>query len=214
MARRKTPENQELTYKAAGVDIAANDEMVERIQHSLRRTYSPRVLSTANAFAGLFSLDYREKLLRRNYRDPVLVSGTDGVGSKLLLALEANRLDDVGIDLVAMSVNDVLTTGAELLFFLDYVACHKLEPVQIAEIVDGISRGCAMAECALLGGETAEMPELYARGHVDLAGFCVGVVERKKLVDGSGWRPAMWYWGWLPTAFTPTAIHSFAACSR
>ncbi|MFH1418999.1 MAG: phosphoribosylformylglycinamidine cyclo-ligase [Planctomycetota bacterium] len=189
MARDRTESGKDLTYKAAGVDIAANDEMVQRIQHSLRRTYTPRVLTAANAFAGLFRLDYREKLLRRNYRDPVLVSGTDGVGSKLLLALEANRLDDVGIDLVAMSVNDVLTTGAEPLFFLDYVACHKLEPPRIAEIVDGISRGCGLAGCALLGGETAEMPELYAGGHYDLAGFCVGVVERRRIIDGREVEP-------------------------
>jgi phosphoribosylformylglycinamidine cyclo-ligase len=178
-----------LTYKAAGVDISANDQMVEKIQHSLRCTYSPRVLSRPNGFAGLFRLDYGEKLLRRNYRDPVLVAGTDGVGSKLLLALEADRVTDVGIDLVAMSVNDILAVGAEPLFFLDYVACHRLEPEKIAEIVEGISHGCGLAGCALLGGETAEMPDMYQRDHFDLAGFCVGVVEKRRIIDGREVEP-------------------------
>ncbi len=178
-----------LTYKSAGVDITANDEMVDLIRHSMRRTHDLRVLSRHGGFAGLFRLDYSEPLLRRNYRDPVLVAGADGVGSKLLLGLEYGRVADLGIDLVAMNVNDVLTIGAEPLFFLDYIACHQLIPERIAELVDGIARGCSLAECALLGGETAEMPDLYEPAHFDLAGFCVGVVERRRIIDGRDVEP-------------------------
>lgn len=189
MGRREAGQPEKLTYKSAGVDIDANDVMVERIQHALRRTYDLRVLSRGDTFAGLFSLDYRDRLLRRNYREPVLVSGTDGVGSKLLLGLRAGRVADLGIDLVAMSVNDVLTMGAEPLFFLDYIACHRLDPEKIAELVEGVARGCQLAGCSLLGGETAEMPDLYRRRHFDLAGFCVGVAERPRIVDGRGVQP-------------------------
>jgi len=189
MGRREAGQPEKLTYKSAGVDIDANDVMVERIQHALRRTYDLRVLSRGDTFAGLFSLDYRDRLLRRNYREPVLVSGTDGVGSKLLLGLRAGRVADLGIDLVAMSVNDVLTMGAEPLFFLDYIACHRLDPEKIAELVEGVSRGCQLAGCSLLGGETAEMPDLYRRRHFDLAGFCVGVAERRRIVDGRCVQP-------------------------
>lgn len=173
-----------LTYRGAGVDISANDEMVDKIGHALKRTYDSRVLSRHNAFAGLMRLDFREPLLRRNYKDPILVSGADGVGSKLLLAMKYKRVEGLGIDLVAMNVNDVITCGAEPLFFLDYIACHKLEPSWIAAMVESISRGCNLANCALLGGETAELPDLYAKGHFDLAGFCVGVVERGRIIDG------------------------------
>ena len=178
-----------LTYKDAGVDVSANDEMVGRIRHAVARTHDDRVLARHNAFAGLFRLDYPGPLLRRNYRDPVLVSGADGVGSKLLLGLKYDRVADLGIDLVAMNVNDVLTTGAEPLFFLDYIACHTLVPAQVAGIVEGIARGCLQAECSLLGGETAEMPDLYAKSHFDLAGFCVGVVERRRIIDGRNVEP-------------------------
>ncbi len=178
-----------MTYQAAGVDVAANERMVSLIRHSMQRTYDTRVMSRHGAFAGLFKLDYTEKLLRRGLRQPVLVAGADGVGSKLLLGLEHGRVSDLGIDLVAMNVNDVLTTGAEPLFFLDYVACHQLIPEQVAGIVEGISRGCTMARCALLGGETAEMPDLYRPTHFDLAGFCVGVVERGRIIDGRGVEP-------------------------
>jgi phosphoribosylformylglycinamidine cyclo-ligase len=174
-----------LTYRSAGVDISANDRMVEKIKHSLRRTYDPRVLSRHGGFAGLMRLDYSEHLLRRNYKEPVLVSGADGVGSKLLMGIQFDRIRQLGIDLVAMNVNDILTCGAEPLFFLDYVACHRLEPDKIAEIVAGISDGCVMAGCALLGGETAEMPDLYEPTHFDLAGFAVGVVEKRRIIDGS-----------------------------
>lgn len=184
MAKRSRKNGNALTYRAAGVDISANDRMVEKIRRSLRRTYDPRVLSRHNAFAGLMRIDYSEALLRKNFREPILVAGADGVGSKLLLGLECGRVRNLGIDLVAMNVNDVLTTGAEPLFFLDYVACHKLNPDEIAEIVEGISDGCTQAGCALLGGETAELPELYKKGHFDLAGFCVGVVDRPRIIDG------------------------------
>ena len=157
--------------------------MVDKIKRSMHRTYGPRVISRHGAFAGLMSLDFSERLLKKRYRDPILVSGADGVGSKLLLGLDWGRVEQLGIDLVAMSVNDILTTGAEPLFFLDYIACHRLEPDRIAEIVGGVSQGCRQAGCALLGGETAEMPALYAPTHFDLAGFCVGVVERRRLID-------------------------------
>ncbi len=189
MAEEKSTARQNLTYLASGVDIEANDRMVDAIQAALRRTHDPRVLWSGDSFAGLFCLDYPQKLLRRNYREPVLVAGTDGVGSKLLLATEAGRIGDLGIDLVAMSVNDVLTMGAEPLFFLDYVACHQLKPEWVAEIVDGVARGCTEAGCSLLGGETAEMPDLYAPGQFDLAGFCVGVVEKRRIINGTDVEP-------------------------
>jgi phosphoribosylformylglycinamidine cyclo-ligase len=178
-----------LTYKSAGVDITANDRMVDMIQRALRRTHDPRVLSRGDTFAGLMCLDYPQRLLRKNYREPVLVAGADGVGSKMLLGIETGQVGDLGIDLVAMNVNDVLTMGAEPLFFLDYVACHQLQPEEIVELVEGVSRGCYEAGCALLGGETAEMPALYKAGHFDLAGFCVGVVERGRIIDGRGVVP-------------------------
>ncbi len=189
MGKRTGNGDESLTYKASGVDTSANDRMVDLIRRSTQRTFDTRVLSRHGGFAGLFGLDYPERLLRRNYREPVLVAGTDGVGSKLLLALEHGRVRETGIDLVAMSVNDVLTVGAEPLFFLDYVACHRLVPEQIAEIVGGISDGCTQAGCALLGGETAEMPAMYRPTHFDLAGFCVGVVERRRIIDGQNVEP-------------------------
>lgn len=204
MAKRQNPNRSRLTYKEAGVDITANDRMVEKIRRSLRRTYDPRVLSRHNAFAGLMRLDYAESLLRRNYREPILVAGADGVGSKLLLGIEYGRIQTLGIDLVAMNVNDVLTLGAEPLFFLDYVACHRLEPAEIAEIVSGISDGCIEAGCALLGGETAELPDLYSPGHFDLAGFCVGVVERRRMIDG----PTMVEPGDVVLGLASSGLHS------
>jgi phosphoribosylformylglycinamidine cyclo-ligase len=170
------------TYQAAGVSLDAADEFEDLIGPLVRRTYSPRVLDSHGAFAGLFRLDYDERLFARNYREPVLVSCTDGVGSKVIVAHQARRYDTVGIDLVAMSVNDLLCCGAEPLFFLDYVAVHTLDPKDVAAIVRGVVEGCAQAGCALLGGETAEMPDLYRRGHFDLAGFAVGVVERRRML--------------------------------
>ena len=173
-----------LTYKDAGVDIEAGEGMVDLIRPLVKRTLGPRVMGSFGGFAGLFRLDYNEKLFKRNYNDPVLVACTDGVGTKLKVAFAMNKLDTVGIDLVAMSVNDLICCGAEPLFFLDYLAVGKLVPKTMAEIVKGISDGCCQADCALLGGETAEMPDFYKPAEFDMAGFCVGVVERKRLIDG------------------------------
>lgn len=173
-----------LTYRDAGVDIDAGDAFVGRIRASCRRTYGPRVIDAYGGFAGLFRLDFDEKLFERNYRRPVLVACTDGVGTKLLVAKAMNRFDTIGIDLVAMNVNDLIPCGAEPLFFLDYVAVGKLVPKQLAELVEGIAQGCVEASAALLGGETAEMPDLYGRDDFDLAGFAVGVVERHRIING------------------------------
>jgi phosphoribosylformylglycinamidine cyclo-ligase len=177
------------TYRDAGVDLEAADAAVDLIGPLVRRTYGPRVMPSHGAFAGLFRLDYDERLFAQNYRDPVLVACTDGVGSKVLLAIKARRHDTVGIDLVAMSVNDLLCCGAEPLLFLDYVAVHKLQPRVVADIVAGIAEGCEQAGCALLGGETAEMPDLYRKRHFDLAGFAVGVVERNRMMSPEHVRP-------------------------
>ncbi|MCA9242567.1 MAG: phosphoribosylformylglycinamidine cyclo-ligase [Phycisphaerales bacterium] len=171
-----------ITYKDAGVDIDAADEMVDQIGPLLRRTWGPRVVTEHGGFAGAFRLDYGERLFARAYRDPVLVACTDGVGSKLLVAIQAKRYDTVGVDCVAMNVNDMITLGAEPLLFLDYIAVNKLAPNVATEIVRGVVTGCEEAGCALLGGETAELPDLYRRGHFDLAGFAVGVAERGRLL--------------------------------
>jgi len=178
-----------ISYKDAGVDITANDKMVDLIGPIVRSTYGPRVMAAHGGFAGMFRLDYREDLFKRNYKEPVLVACTDGVGSKILLARESKHFDTVGIDLVAMSVNDMLTVGAEPLFFLDYVAVNHLDPRWVAEIVEGIATGCSESGCALLGGETAEMPDLYAPGDFDLAGFAVGVVEKSRVIDCTAIEP-------------------------
>ncbi|MBL8879864.1 MAG: phosphoribosylformylglycinamidine cyclo-ligase [Phycisphaerales bacterium] len=177
------------TYAAAGVDIDAADDAMDRIGPVVRRTFGPRVFADHGGFAGAFRLDYDEKLFKRNYREPVLVSCTDGVGSKVLIAAAMKRYDTVGIDLVAMSVNDLLTTGAEPLFFLDYLALNKLEPAIVEQLVSGVAAGCEQSGCALLGGETAEMPDLYAAGHFDLAGFAVGVAERRRLMSAKNVKP-------------------------
>ncbi|MFP3937912.1 MAG: phosphoribosylformylglycinamidine cyclo-ligase [Phycisphaerae bacterium] len=174
-----------MTYKQAGVDIDAADDFVRRIRSLVERTATPRLMGNYGGFAGLFRLDYNERLFKRNYREPVLAASTDGVGTKLLVALSADRLDTVGIDLVAMNVNDLVCCGAEPLFFLDYIATGKLSPSRLTEVVKGISDGCSQAGCALLGGETAEMPGLYKAGDFDLAGFALGVVERRRVIDGS-----------------------------
>jgi phosphoribosylformylglycinamidine cyclo-ligase len=178
----------QVTYEQAGVSIEANDEMVERIQSYVAGTFGPRVIDLKGGFAGLFRLDYDEKLFKKNYRNPVLVACTDGVGSKVQLAAKIKRYDTVGIDLVAMSVNDMLVQGAEPLFFLDYIAVHKLVPEIIAEMVKGVSNGCKIADCALLGGETAEMPDTYTSGDFDMAGFAVGIAERRKIITGRNIR--------------------------
>ena len=173
------------TYADSGVDIDAGEQVVALIKRDLRRTYGPRVLNRHGGFAGCFRLDYNEDLFQRNYRDPVLVSCTDGVGSKVKLAAQLGVLDTVGQDCVAMNVNDLIVQGAEPLFFLDYIGIHKVDPVVVAAIVRGVADGCRLAGCALLGGETAELPDLYAAGDFDLAGFAVGVCELRRIVDGT-----------------------------
>lgn len=172
---------QPLTYARAGVHVNRADRFVERIQASVRSTRRPEVLKDPGQFGGLFAL--------RGYRQPVLVSSTDGVGTKMKLAEWLGRWDTIGVDLVAMNVNDVLTFGAQPLFFLDYLACGGIQPRPMAAIVQGIARGCRESNCALLGGETAEMPLCYAHGEYELAGFCVGAVERQRMVDGRSVRP-------------------------
>ncbi len=178
-----------ITYAQSGVDIEANDVMVDQIHTHLASTYGPRVIDVPWGFAGLFRLDYDEKLFKKNYRNPVLVACTDGVGSKVQVAAKARKFDTVGIDLVAMSVNDMLVMGAEPLFFLDYVALHKLEPALVAQMVKGVAEGCRQSDCALLGGETAEMPDTYRQGDFDMAGFGVGVVEKDRIITGKKVRP-------------------------
>lgn len=170
------------TYKNAGVDIEAGNEAVEKIKPAVASTWRPGVLGGLGGFGGLFSLDLTK------YPDPVLVSGTDGVGTKLRLAFQLDTHDTIGQDAVAMCVNDILVQGAEPLFFLDYLAVGKLSPDRVAAIVGGVAEGCRQAGCALIGGETAEMPGFYEPDEYDIAGFAVGVVNRDKLIDGSGIR--------------------------
>jgi len=169
-------------YKQAGVNIAAGNEAVERMKRHVARTTRPEVIGGLGGFGGLFAMD------REKYKEPILVSGTDGVGTKLKVAFAADKHDTVGIDAVAMCVNDIVVQGAEPLFFLDYLAVGTLEPGKVESIVAGVAEGCVQAGCALIGGETAEMPSMYQDGEYDIAGFTVGVVEKSKMIDGSGIR--------------------------
>jgi phosphoribosylformylglycinamidine cyclo-ligase len=171
-----------LSYRDAGVDIDAGDALVEAIKPFAKRTMRAEVLAGLGGFGALCAIP-------KKYKEPILVSGTDGVGTKLKLAFMLNRHGTVGIDLVAMSVNDVLVQGAEPLFFLDYFACGKLDKGVAVQVIKGIAEGCEQAGCALIGGETAEMPGMYPEGEYDLAGFCVGVVEKERIIDGSGIKP-------------------------
>lgn len=172
-----------MTYKKAGVDIDAGNEFVRLIKPLVEKTRRDGVIGGIGGFGGLFQIDLKK------YRDPVLVSGTDGVGTKLKIAFMMDKHDTVGIDLVAMSVNDIVVCGAEPLFFLDYIATGKLLPPKYAKVVEGIAKGCRLSGCALIGGETAEMPSIYQAGEYDLAGFAVGMVERDKIIDGKSIRP-------------------------
>jgi phosphoribosylformylglycinamidine cyclo-ligase len=178
-----------LTYADTGVDIEAGDRLVGLIQTMMRRTHGPRVLGEHGGFAGMFRLDFNERLFKRNYRDPVLVACTDGVGTKVKLACELNIYDTVGIDCVAMNVNDMIVQGAEPLIFLDYLGLHTQDPETTAQIVSGVAKGCEISNCALIGGECAEMPDIYQEGDFDIAGFSVGVVELDRAIDPSRVEP-------------------------
>ena len=168
-----------LTYKDSGVDVNSGYETVRLIKDYVRKTHTKGVLSNIGGFGGMFEINKDE------YHEPVLVSGTDGVGTKLMIAFMADKHDTIGEDAVAMCVNDVICQGAKPLFFLDYIAMGKLEPKRAASIVKGVAEGCIKAGCALIGGETAEMPGLYDEGEYDIAGFCVGIADKKKIIDGS-----------------------------
>lgn len=185
-----------MDYKQAGVDVEAGREFVKKISAKVATTYRTGVLGGLGGFGGCFEIP-------SGYRQPVLVSGTDGVGTKLKIAHQLNRHDTVGIDLVAMCVNDILTSGAEPLFFLDYLATGKLNGNQLAEVINGIVAGCQESGCALLGGETAEMPGFYQQGEYDLAGFCVGIVEKSEIIDGSTIQT-----GDVAIALASSGIHS------
>lgn len=177
-----------VSYKDAGVDLELYEQAMERLPAMMKKTHTPRVMDLPGGFAGLFRLDSSPEF-KRNYKQPVLVSGTDGVGTKLKIAIQAGIFNTVGIDLVAMSVNDTLCLGAEPLFFLDYLALGKDNPDLIAQLVEGVAEGCRQAGAALMGGETAIMPDIYAEGDFDMAGFCVAVAEKDRLIDGKRIQP-------------------------
>ncbi|MBP3966280.1 phosphoribosylformylglycinamidine cyclo-ligase [Paenibacillus lignilyticus] len=184
-------------YKEAGVDIAAGNEAVERMKKHVKKTFRPEVLTDLGGFGGLFGLN------KDKYEEPVLVSGTDGVGTKLKVAFAMDKHDTIGIDAVAMCVNDIIVQGAEPLFFLDYLACGKVEPAKIEAIVKGISDGCVQSGCALIGGETAEMPGMYQGDEYDIAGFTVGIVDKKNIIDGKTIAP-----GDVVLGLASSGIHS------
>jgi phosphoribosylformylglycinamidine cyclo-ligase len=175
---------EKLTYRSAGLDLDVYEQSLAAMAPFLRRTHTPRVLDGFGGFASLFSLDFNTRLFARNYKHPVLVACTDGVGTKLKVAGLVGKHDTVGIDLVAMSVNDCLCTGGEPLLFLDYLAMPKDDPALVRELIKGVSDGCLEADCSLVGGETAILPDFYQPGDYDMAGFCVGVVERDYIIDG------------------------------
>lgn len=177
-----------ITYKASGVDISTKEKFTQAIYADMRKTFTPRVIECPGGFSGLFSLHYDNRLFH-TYKQPVLVSSTDGVGTKLKVAFMMDKHDTVGIDLVAMCVNDILVMGAEPLFFLDYMASSKIVPSRLHEIIKGMVAGCREAGCALIGGETPELPGFYQDEEYDLAGFVVGVVERKRIIRGKGIVP-------------------------
>lgn len=180
-----SPTKKPLTYADTGVDIEAGDRLVGLIQSMMKRTHGPRVLGEHGGFAGMFRLDFNERLFKRNFKDPVLVACTDGVGTKVKLACELGIYDTVGIDCVAMNVNDMIVQGAEPLIFLDYLGLHTQVPETTAAIVAGVAKGCEISNCALIGGECAEMPDIYKEGDFDIAGFAVGVVELDRAIDQS-----------------------------
>ena len=203
MTQSPSPGSDGLTYAQTGVDIDAGDRAVDLIKRSMRRTHGPRVIGEHGAFAGMFRLDYNEKLFKRNYRDPVLVACTDGVGTKVKLACDLKVYNTVGIDCVAMNINDLIVQGAEPLFFLDYLGLHKQDPQQTAQIVEGVARGCEISGCALIGGECAEMPDIYGQGDFDVAGFAVGVLELHKAMDPMRVEP-----GDIVIGLTSSGVHS------
>ncbi len=192
-----------LSYASAGVSLTEKDSFTDSIPALVRKTYGPRVIPNDGGFAGLFRLDYNQRLFARNYKDPVLVACADGVGTKVKLAQQMGVYDTVGIDLVAMNVNDLIVQGAEPLFFLDYIAVPKVDKAMLTDLIKGVVEGCKQSGCALLGGETAEMPDVYRVGDFDLAGFCVGVVELKRAIKPERVRP-----GDVVLGLASSGIHS------
>jgi phosphoribosylformylglycinamidine cyclo-ligase len=200
---KQTGSGRGLTYASSGVDIDKKDAFTESLSSMLRKTHTSRVIDNPGGFAGLFRLDYKKGLFSRNYKDPVLVACADGVGTKVKLASELGIFDTVGIDLVAMNVNDLIVQGAEPLFFLDYIATPEVDTKLLNDLVKGMAEGCRKSGCALLGGETANMPDVYAKGDFDLAGFCVGVVELAKLKTPTRVKP-----GDIVLGLSSDGIHS------
>lgn len=192
-----------LTYASAGVNLEAKDTFTESLESIMRRTHGPRVIKNPGGFAGLFRLDYNQDLFKRNYKSPVLVACTDGVGTKVKLASAMQKYDTIGIDLVAMNVNDLIVQGGEPLLFLDYIAVPKVIPQMLTDIVRGVAEGCKQAGAALIGGETAEMPDVYPEGEFDLAGFAVGVVELKRATTPTRVQP-----GDIVLGLESSGIHS------